>query len=121
MVKSRPYVQNFLEEANKLFCLSIATRARRLYALAMATILDPRGCYFANRGVSRDDLRVGDKRKRLEAVLGHETTKEGALANALKVLKQVHTMFSDPNQKDDLARRDVRKELAEVMKVGKIS
>ncbi|XP_012837727.1 PREDICTED: RNA polymerase II C-terminal domain phosphatase-like 4 [Erythranthe guttata] len=45
-----------------------------------------------------------------------ENESEGALANSLKILQQIHTLFFDMGQKDSLEDRDLRKVLKSVRK-----
>ncbi|KAL8051542.1 hypothetical protein ABFX02_06G153700 [Erythranthe guttata] len=45
-----------------------------------------------------------------------ENESEGALANSLKILQQIHTMFFDMGHKDSLEDRDLRKVLKSVRK-----
>lgn len=72
MTKLRPFVRNFLKEAHNLFELYIYTMGDRPYALAMASLLDPKREYFVDRIISRDDGTQRHK-KGLDVVLGHES------------------------------------------------
>ncbi|KAL1222800.1 RNA polymerase II C-terminal domain phosphatase-like 4 [Cardamine amara subsp. amara] len=71
MTKLRPFVRTFLKEANKMFEMYIYTMGDRRYAREMAKLLDPRGVYFSDRIISRDDGTLRDK-KSLDVVLGDE-------------------------------------------------
>ncbi|KAJ8475975.1 hypothetical protein OPV22_019702 [Ensete ventricosum] len=72
--KLRPGIWNFLEKANELFELHICTLGNRAYAAEMAKLLDPTGCLFAGRVMSRrdDGDRMVSERKDLNGVLGLE-------------------------------------------------
>lgn len=59
VIKKRPYLDIFLEEANKLFQLSIYTAGTRRYAEAVVRVIDPKGEYISNRIVSRSDVPGG--------------------------------------------------------------
>ncbi|KAL1222061.1 RNA polymerase II C-terminal domain phosphatase-like 4 [Cardamine amara subsp. amara] len=71
MTKLRPFVRTFLKEANDMFEMYIYTMGDRRYARAMAKLLDPKGIYFSDRIISRDDCTLRDK-KSLDVVLGDE-------------------------------------------------
>ena len=68
LVKSRPHLEAFLKEAHTLFQMSIYTAGTRLYAEAVAKLMDPLGIYFARRIVSRSDI-PNDKTEGLEKSL----------------------------------------------------
>jgi FCP1-like phosphatase family protein len=68
LVKSRPHLEAFLKEAHTLFQMSIYTAGTRLYAEAVAKLMDPLGIYFARRIVSRTDI-PNDKTEGLEKSL----------------------------------------------------
>ena len=68
LVKSRPHLEAFLKEAHTLFQMSIYTAGTRLYAEAVAKLMDPLGIYFARRIVSRTDI-PNDKAEGLEKSL----------------------------------------------------
>jgi RNA polymerase II subunit A-like phosphatase len=55
IVKLRPYLMEFIKQANKLAQLTIYTAGTRKYAEAVARILDPDRKYFGDRIVSRSD------------------------------------------------------------------
>lgn len=54
-VKIRPGLAEFLLEISKKYELHIYTMATRNYALAIAKIIDPKGEYFGDRILSRDE------------------------------------------------------------------
>lgn len=72
MTKLRPFVHVFLKEASEMFEMYIYTMGDRPYALQMAKLLDPRGEYFGDRVISRDDGTVKHQ-KGLDVVLGQES------------------------------------------------
>ncbi|XP_010544164.1 PREDICTED: RNA polymerase II C-terminal domain phosphatase-like 4 isoform X2 [Tarenaya hassleriana] len=72
MTKLRPFVRSFLSEASEMFELYIYTMGDRPYARQMAKLLDPKGEYFGDRIISRDDGTVKHQ-KSLDIVLGQES------------------------------------------------
>ncbi|XP_057547223.1 RNA polymerase II C-terminal domain phosphatase-like 5 [Amaranthus tricolor] len=78
MTKLRPNVQNFLNEASKLFDFSVFTLGTRAYARRMMKLLDPDGLYFAHSQViTREDLVTPQSKKipfqkDLNFILSHE-------------------------------------------------
>lgn len=68
LVKSRPHLEAFLKEAHALFQMTIYTAGTRLYAEAVAKLMDPMGIYFARRIVSRSDV-PNDKSEGMEKSL----------------------------------------------------
>ncbi|KAL7148088.1 hypothetical protein ABFS83_06G153900 [Erythranthe nasuta] len=60
--------------------------------------------------------RFGVDHKSHSQLKSDENESEGALANSLKILQQIHTLFFDPGQKDSLEDRDLRKVLKSVQK-----
>ncbi|KAL3641710.1 hypothetical protein CASFOL_012525 [Castilleja foliolosa] len=72
MTKLRPFVHELLKEVNDMFELYIYTMGERPYALAMANLLDPRGVYFNERLISRDDCTQRHQ-KGLDLVLVKES------------------------------------------------
>ena len=56
LVKLRPHLESFLKEAHALCQMTIYTAGTRLYAEAVAKLIDPLGIYFAQRIVSRSDI-----------------------------------------------------------------
>ncbi|CAH2069577.1 unnamed protein product [Thlaspi arvense] len=71
MTKLRPFVHSFLKEASEMFVMYIYTMGDRPYAQQMAKLLDPKGEYFGDRIISRDDGTVRHQ-KSLDVVLGEE-------------------------------------------------
>ncbi|KAL8095935.1 hypothetical protein AgCh_037061 [Apium graveolens] len=67
LIKMRPFVREFLEEANKLFEMYIYTMGTRDYALHVADLLDPKSIYFGSRIISRENCTVSC-RKGLDVV-----------------------------------------------------
>ncbi|KAK1366616.1 hypothetical protein POM88_042177 [Heracleum sosnowskyi] len=55
LVKLRPFVRKFLNEASKLFEMYIYTLATRDYAMRVVSLLDPDGVYFGSRIISSED------------------------------------------------------------------
>ncbi|GAQ89081.1 RNA polymerase II c-terminal domain phosphatase-like [Klebsormidium nitens] len=53
--KLRPFVREFLEEAAGLFEMYVYTMGEKLYAQAMARLLDPSGRLFGERVISQQD------------------------------------------------------------------
>lgn len=70
--KLRPFAHKFLEEASKLYEMYVYTMGERVYALNMASLLDPTGQLFGDRIISQTD---STKRltKDLDVVLGAES------------------------------------------------
>ena len=71
MTKLRPFVHSFLKEASTMFVMYIYTMGDRPYARQMAKLLDPKGEYFGERIISRDDGTMKHQ-KSLDVVLGQE-------------------------------------------------
>ncbi|XP_050222794.1 RNA polymerase II C-terminal domain phosphatase-like 4 [Mercurialis annua] len=69
--KLRPYVLEFLEEANTMFEMYVYTNASREYARKMMELLDPENRYFNSRMISREDSTESGL-KNLDVVLGQE-------------------------------------------------
>lgn len=148
VVKLRPFVQEFLKEASKLFEMYIYTLGSRSYALGVADVLDPDGVYFGSRIISSedstdiyeksldvvpevdesfvlilDDLEYVWPRYSRNLILmkkyiyfdlpnggvfDDEEEGSGALSCALKVLKEVHTLyFKNVNLSIDCDVRDL--------------
>lgn len=55
VMKKRPFLDKFLEEAAKLFRIHIYTAGTRRYAEAVVKVLDPKGVIIGNRIVSRTE------------------------------------------------------------------
>ncbi|KAH0888801.1 hypothetical protein HID58_051230 [Brassica napus] len=91
MTKLRPFVHSFLKEASKMFVLYIYTMGDRPYARQMAKLLDPKGEYFGERIISRDDGTVRHQ-KSLDVVLGQE--------KAVLILDDTENAW--PSHKDNL-------------------
>lgn len=72
LVKLRPYVRKFLQEASEMFEMYVYTMGSRTYAKQMGKLLDPEGKYFNCRLICREDLERGMLRKTLNLVLGEE-------------------------------------------------
>ena len=68
LVKLRPHLETFLKEAHSLCQMTIYTAGTRLYAEAVAKLIDPLGIYFAQRIVSRSDI-PNDKSEGMEKSL----------------------------------------------------
>nr|XP_009614180.3 RNA polymerase II C-terminal domain phosphatase-like 4 [Nicotiana tomentosiformis] len=60
--------------------------------------------------------QFGLKCKSLSETKSDENEVEGALASVLKVLQQIHTLFFDPERRDNIMERDVRQVLKQVRK-----
>ncbi|KAK2636873.1 hypothetical protein Ddye_031665 [Dipteronia dyeriana] len=71
LVKLRPFVRIFLEEASSMFEIYVCSMGSRYYVKKVATFLDPEGKYFDSRCISREDFKEKSK-KNLELVLGRE-------------------------------------------------
>lgn len=54
--KIRPHAKDFIESLSKLYELSVVTYGHRIYAHAIARILDPNSLYFGHRILSRNEL-----------------------------------------------------------------
>jgi len=54
-IKPRPGLAEFLEEASKKYEMHIYTMATRAYAQEVAKLIDPKGVYFGDRIMSRDE------------------------------------------------------------------
>lgn len=72
LVKLRPYVRTFLEEAGAMFEMYICTMGSRDYAVQAAKLLDPDSKYFGSRIIAREDFKQKEK-KNLNLVLGQES------------------------------------------------
>ncbi|KAK1369175.1 RNA polymerase II C-terminal domain phosphatase-like [Heracleum sosnowskyi] len=55
LIKLRPFVHEFLKEANKLFEMYVYTLATRDYAMGVVSLLDPDGLYFGSRIIASED------------------------------------------------------------------
>lgn len=55
LVKLRPFVHDFLEEAHKMFKMYVYTKGNRYYAESVLEMIDPRRIYFGRRVVTREE------------------------------------------------------------------
>lgn len=70
-IKLRPFVREFLREANKLFSMSVYTMGSSDYAQNVLSLIDPSKVYSGDRVIAREqspdkktlDLVVADKRR----------------------------------------------------------
>jgi len=69
LTKLRPFVRDFLEQANSMFKMHVYTLGNQVYAKAAIDLLDPNGVYFGGRVVSRDLSTQGGK-KSLDVIPG---------------------------------------------------
>ncbi|XP_024385583.1 RNA polymerase II C-terminal domain phosphatase-like 4 [Physcomitrium patens] len=70
--KLRPFAHKFLEEASKLYEMYVYTMGEKIYAQAMAELLDPTGQLFGGRIISQTDSTKRHT-KDLDVVLGAES------------------------------------------------
>ncbi|XP_050376871.1 RNA polymerase II C-terminal domain phosphatase-like 4 [Argentina anserina] len=91
VTKLRPFVGEFLEEAAEMFEMSVYTMGDRPYAQQMVKLLDPRGVFFGDRVVSRDDST-----KKFEKNLDLVCAKESAVL----VLDDTQGVWTEGNQKN---------------------
>jgi FCP1-like phosphatase family protein len=61
IVKLRPGLQRFLKDMSEKFELHVFTHGVRAYAVQIGKILDPKGEYFADRVVAREESGVESK------------------------------------------------------------
>ncbi|KDP31201.1 hypothetical protein JCGZ_11577 [Jatropha curcas] len=71
IVKLRPFVQKFLEEASTMFEMYVYTTGSRSYAMDMIKFLDPQNKYFNLKLIAREDS-TRTLTKDLDVVLGEE-------------------------------------------------
>ncbi|KAJ4886940.1 Haloacid dehalogenase-like hydrolase (HAD) superfamily protein [Raphanus sativus] len=69
LTKLRPFVRDFLEEANKMFTMYVYTKGNREYAKYIMSMIDPKRIYFGERVITRDESPY---MKTLDLVLAHE-------------------------------------------------
>ncbi|XP_020573112.1 RNA polymerase II C-terminal domain phosphatase-like 4 isoform X2 [Phalaenopsis equestris] len=69
LTKLRPFVHDFLKEANTMFEMYIYTMAERSYAVEIAKHLDPENVYFNSKVISQADSTI-KYQKGLDVVLG---------------------------------------------------
>ncbi|ESQ38668.1 hypothetical protein EUTSA_v10029269mg [Eutrema salsugineum] len=129
-IKLRPFVREFLQEANKLFSLYVYTMGSYSYAQTVLNLIDPGRVYFGNRVITREkspfkktlDLLVVDKRRvrNLLEITKYmyfrdekksksyaekerdESRSNGPLANILRLLKKAHRRFEEELDSKDL-------------------
>lgn len=70
--KLRPFVHQFLEAAGGMYEMYVYTMGERIYAQAMAHLLDPNGRFFGSRVISQSDSTCRTT-KDLDIVLGSES------------------------------------------------
>lgn len=120
LIKLRPFVHEFLKEANEIFSMYVYTMGNRDYAQAVLKWIDPKKVYFGDRVITRDESGFS---KTLDLVLADECgvvivddtrhvwpdheRNQGSLANVLKVLKDVHQEFFRGGI-EELDSKDVR-------------
>ncbi|KAH9657535.1 RNA polymerase II C-terminal domain phosphatase-like 4 [Citrus sinensis] len=86
LVKLRPFVRTFLEQASSLFEMYVCTMGTRCYAKAAVKLLDPDSKYFSSRIIAREDFN-GKDRKDLDLVLGQE--------RGIVILDDTESVWSD--------------------------
>ncbi|XP_010477263.1 PREDICTED: RNA polymerase II C-terminal domain phosphatase-like 4 [Camelina sativa] len=69
LIKLRPFVHEFLKEANELFSMYVYTMGNRDYAQAVLKLIDPKKVYFGDRVITREESGFT---KTLDLVLAHE-------------------------------------------------
>ncbi|KAI4364447.1 hypothetical protein MLD38_020537 [Melastoma candidum] len=72
LTKLRPFVLDFLQEANTMFNLTVYTMGVRHYGWQMVKLLDLDGAYFGNRVITREDC-TQKGRKSLDVVPAAES------------------------------------------------
>ncbi|XP_030451665.1 RNA polymerase II C-terminal domain phosphatase-like 4 [Syzygium oleosum] len=72
ITKLRPFVREFLREADQMFQLTVYTMGGRVYSSRMTKLLDPDGKYFSDRVIAREDCTLRG-RKNLDMVLAKES------------------------------------------------
>ncbi|CAH2070004.1 unnamed protein product [Thlaspi arvense] len=55
LIKLRPFLREFLEEANKMFGMYVYTMGDRDYAETVLKLIDPEKVYFGERVITRED------------------------------------------------------------------
>ncbi|GAA0168352.1 protein phosphatase [Lithospermum erythrorhizon] len=71
MTKLRPYVDDFLREASKMFEMYVYTMGERAYAMQVANILDPHKVYFNSTVIAHEDSTQSHQ-KGLDVVLAQD-------------------------------------------------
>ncbi|KAJ0249112.1 RNA polymerase II C-terminal domain phosphatase-like 5 [Hirschfeldia incana] len=69
LTKLRPFLREFLKEANKMFTMYAYTMGNRDYAKFIIDVIDPNKIYFGERVITRDESPY---MKSLDLVLAHE-------------------------------------------------
>ncbi|XP_010487640.1 PREDICTED: RNA polymerase II C-terminal domain phosphatase-like 4 [Camelina sativa] len=69
LTKLRPFVHEFLKEANKMFTMYVYTMGNRVYAKSVLKAIDPKRIYFGDRVITRDESPYA---KTLDLVLAEE-------------------------------------------------
>ncbi|XP_010468300.1 PREDICTED: RNA polymerase II C-terminal domain phosphatase-like 4 [Camelina sativa] len=69
LLKLRPFVGDFLKEANELFTMYVYTKGTRRYAKAILKLIDPKKLYFGHRVITRNE---SPHAKTLDLVLADE-------------------------------------------------
>lgn len=70
LIKLRPFVHEFLKEANELFSMYVYTMGNRDYAQGVLKLIDPKKVYFGSRVITRNES--GYNAKTLDLVLADE-------------------------------------------------
>ncbi|AED96467.1 putative protein-serine/threonine phosphatase [Arabidopsis thaliana] len=55
LIKLRPFVHEFLKEANKMFSMYVYTMGDRDYAMNVLNLIDPEKVYFGDRVITRNE------------------------------------------------------------------
>ncbi|KAG2294418.1 hypothetical protein Bca52824_041087 [Brassica carinata] len=69
LTKLRPFVREFLKEANEMFTMYAYTMGNRDYSKFILDVIDPKQIYFGERVITRDESPY---MKTLDLVLAHE-------------------------------------------------
>ncbi|CAA7036601.1 unnamed protein product [Microthlaspi erraticum] len=69
LTKLRPFVHDFLREANEMFTMYVYTKGSRFYAKAILELIDPNRIYFGYRVITRNE---SPHYKTLDLVLADE-------------------------------------------------
>ncbi|EOA32615.1 hypothetical protein CARUB_v10015909mg [Capsella rubella] len=69
LLKLRPFIGDFLKEANELFTMYVYTKGTRRYAKAILKLIDPKKLYFGHRVITRNE---SPHTKTLDLVLADE-------------------------------------------------
>ena len=98
LVKLRPFVRTFLEQASSLFEMYVCTMGTRCYAKAAVKLLDPDSKYFSSRIIVREDFN-GKDRKNLDLVRGQE--------RGIVILDDTEIVWSDHTENLIVVGKDV--------------